>query len=118
MPGKCRPTLREKTLENVKLCNLSQTDKECIAEVFKAYENEIALKELCADVIRHQKEEIERLETEKDNLIKTYAECQKAFLKEYIDELKAELLERGFYPVFIRSAIDKVGKKMVGDNNV
>ena len=71
-------------------------------------------KELIAH-LEYQEAEIERLQTEKDNLIKTYAECQKAFLKEYIDELKAELLERGFYPVFIRSAIDKVGKKMVGE---
>ena len=34
MIGKCRPILRAKTLENVKRCNLSQTDKDCIRAVF------------------------------------------------------------------------------------
>lgn len=34
MPGKCRPSLRVKTLENVKRSNLSTTDKECIKAVF------------------------------------------------------------------------------------
>lgn len=38
MAGKCRPSLRRKTLENVKHSNLSQTDKDCITEVFKRYE--------------------------------------------------------------------------------
>lgn len=38
MSGKCRPSLRKKTLENVMRSNLSNTDKECIAEVFKRYE--------------------------------------------------------------------------------
>ena len=35
MPGKVRPSLRIKTLENVKASNLSQTDKECINNVFR-----------------------------------------------------------------------------------
>lgn len=38
MSGKTRPCLREKTLENVKRSNLSETDKKCIKEVFKRYE--------------------------------------------------------------------------------
>lgn len=43
MSGKARPSLRSKTLENVRYSNLSNTDKECIYEVFKRYEE--ALKE-------------------------------------------------------------------------
>ena len=35
MSGKTRPSLIKKTLENVKRCNLSQTDKDCIAEVLE-----------------------------------------------------------------------------------
>ena len=35
MSGKCRPSLRTKTLENVKRSNLSQTDKDCIQAVFE-----------------------------------------------------------------------------------
>lgn len=41
MPGKCRPSLRQKTLDNVLRSNLSQTDKACIEEAFnllKTYE--------------------------------------------------------------------------------
>ena len=38
MPGKTRPSLRAKTLQNVALSNLSLTDKKCIEEVFKKFE--------------------------------------------------------------------------------
>lgn len=40
------------------------------------------------DLIKRQKEEIERLKTEKDNLIKTYAECQVENIKEFAEMLK------------------------------
>ena len=39
MSGKCRPSLRPKTLENVGRSNLSTTDKECIRAVFERFEN-------------------------------------------------------------------------------
>lgn len=35
MSGKTRPSLLKKTLENVKRCNLSQADKDCIQAVFE-----------------------------------------------------------------------------------
>ena len=38
MPGKTRPSLRQKTLLNVALSNLSVTDKKCIVEVFRMFE--------------------------------------------------------------------------------
>lgn len=38
MPGKARPSLRSKTLANVRRSNLSETDKECIEEIFERYE--------------------------------------------------------------------------------
>ena len=41
MSGKCRPSLRKKTLENVKRSNLSQTDKDCIVAVFERYETDV-----------------------------------------------------------------------------
>ncbi len=37
MPGKCRPSLLAKTLENVMRANLSQTDKDCIKAVFEKH---------------------------------------------------------------------------------
>lgn len=40
MPGKCRPSLRAKTLDNVMRSNLSTTDKECIKGVFERCEAE------------------------------------------------------------------------------
>ena len=38
MSGKCRASLRAKTLENVRRSLLSQVDKNCIAEVFARFE--------------------------------------------------------------------------------
>ena len=38
MAGKTRPSLRAKTLQNVATSNLSITDKECIYQVFKRFE--------------------------------------------------------------------------------
>ena len=35
MSGKARPSLLKKTLENVKRCNLSQSDKDCSRAVFE-----------------------------------------------------------------------------------
>ena len=37
MSGKCRPSLRAKTLENVNRSKLSQTDKDCIQAVFERF---------------------------------------------------------------------------------
>ena len=46
MSGKsnCRPSLRRKTLKNVKSSSLSKTDKNCIEAVFTRYENAIMQK--------------------------------------------------------------------------
>ena len=52
MSGKIRPSLREKTLKNVAWCNLSQTDKNCIKQVFDKFEE--------------QQAEIERLQKKQD----------------------------------------------------
>lgn len=38
MSGKARPSARKKTLQNVKHSTLSTTDKICIEEVFKRYD--------------------------------------------------------------------------------
>ena len=51
MSGKCRPSLRKKTLENVMRSNLSNTDKVCIAEVFKRYEIGIVEVVRCKDCV-------------------------------------------------------------------
>lgn len=50
MPGKCRPSLRAKTLENVMRSNLSVTDKECIKAVFDL--NDV-LRRREAEPVRH-----------------------------------------------------------------
>ena len=39
MPGKVRKCLRDKTLHNVLVSELSETDKHCIVEVFVNYEH-------------------------------------------------------------------------------
>lgn len=56
MSGKCRASLRAKTLENVKRSLLSQADKNCIAEVFERYEKSL-------DLINRKNAEIERLKS-------------------------------------------------------
>ena len=37
MSGKFRPSLRAKVLENLKSCNLSHTDKDCIKVAFERF---------------------------------------------------------------------------------
>lgn len=61
MSGKCRPSLRAKTLENVKRCNLSQTDKDCIVTAFALLESAINGQETLQEYIAKQDKEIERL---------------------------------------------------------
>lgn len=50
------------------------------------------IESLC-DEISRQKAEIERLKEEKDNLIRTYAECQAEAVKEFAERLKAEMIK-------------------------
>lgn len=45
MPGKCRPSLREKTLANVMRSNLSETDKQCIKNVFERFVDVVRCKD-------------------------------------------------------------------------
>ena len=61
------------------------------------------------DLIDRQKAEIERLKQEKDNLIKTYAECQTEAIKEFAERLKQGL------PSWLHPYVDTVEKEMVGD---
>lgn len=63
MSGKCRPSLRAKTLENVKRSNLSQTDKNCIDRVFR--------------LVDVQREEIENLREMLINLREHYYRGEK-----------------------------------------
>lgn len=57
MPGKARPSLRSKTLANVRRSNLSETDKKCIEEIFERYEQ--LQKE--ATMCKHRPTEVELL---------------------------------------------------------
>ena len=50
MAGKLRPSLSEKTLQNVAISNLSSADKKCIQSVFEKFD-EISK----ADVVRCEK---------------------------------------------------------------
>ena len=46
-------------------------------------------------LIKKQQAEIDRLKTEKDNLIKTYSECQIAFLREFVEKLGKRFSSNG-----------------------
>lgn len=93
MSGKARPSLRAKTLENVKLCNLSNTDKECIQAVFELAEK--------------QKADIDMLNNNLSIMVATMSNSTKV--------TKAEA-----YKEFAEWLIGKAGKdilkEMVGDN--
>jgi hypothetical protein len=49
MGGKCRPSLRHKTLDNVRRSNLSQTDKDCIMAAFERLESIVRCGECALD---------------------------------------------------------------------
>ena len=67
-----------------------------------------------ADEINRLQAENERLKIEKDNLIKTYSECQVANLKEFADRLKANTREFGAAKG-IQREIDNLLKEMIGE---
>lgn len=71
MSGKCRPSLRDKTLYNVERCDLSQTDKDCIKAVFERFEQEQAdlnlkQKELLEGLMRAAVHKTEVIDCEKE----------------------------------------------------
>ena len=109
MSGKCRPCLRQKTLENVAWCNLSQTDKNCIKAVFDKFEE--------------QQAEIERLKKLTDAYFKICLamteEIEKAkaeVVKEFAKRLKKEsILTDKFGKVVLITTIDNLLKEMEGD---
>ena len=80
-------------------------------------------KENCAKdaiaLINRQKAEIERLQTEKDNLIRTYKECALEVVKEFADRLKEEAIPAEIgkytYDIVTTKCIDNLVKEMVGD---
>lgn len=85
----------------------------------------LTIADIC-NVISHLKAENERLQTEKDNLIKTYSECQKENLKEFVKRLKSQkhicLPPIGCFVdendwVIYEYDIDETYKEMVGEDN-
>lgn len=152
MSGKCRPSLRRKTLENVKRCNLSETDKDCIEAVFKEFErlNEMTEKMLInipnegnyieilghkidgfdsfesfceylkkyaelEETVNRQQAEIERLQIEKDNLIKTYAECATVLVKEFAERVLDLFPADKNFTTISRFTVRQILKEMVGE---
>ena len=110
MSGKCRLCLRQKTLENVAWCNLSQTDKNCIKAVFDKFEEQQAeierLKELTDAYFKICLAMTEEIEKAKAEAVKEFAERLKEF-KLYVGNSQG---------VFITDEdIDNLLKEMVGD---
>lgn len=106
MSGKCRPCLRIKTLCNVWFSSLSQTDKNCITEVFDRFEEQEAEIEELKKVV------VDDYATEYDNKIKAEA------VKEFAENLETALSNHfggGFYKCHCRHVIDNLLKETVGD---
>jgi hypothetical protein len=79
----------------------------------------LELEKLTLDLINRQQAEIERLQTEKDNLICNYAECQVSNLNEFMQRLEQRLaintdISNYEYQSIIEN-ISIVYKEMVGD---
>lgn len=88
---------------------ICKPDEDCVAKLMGEF---LAL-------INRQQAEIERLETEKDNLIKTYAECATVLVKEFAERLKEEINIRPTYSKeqnkFVLFIIGNLLKEMVGE---
>jgi hypothetical protein len=68
------------------------------------------------EVINRQKAEIERLKTEKDNLIRTYAECQAKAVKEFAERIEQRhISESNKYIMIKKYTFDNLLKETVGD---
>ena len=142
MSGKCRPSLRPKTLYNVDRSSLSTTDKECIHSVFELADhqkseiekNEKIIK-AANDLIETQKAEIERFEQIETTINAFWNELQKLSiakgketptleeLLEYIEQVKAEAIKEFakkveleiVLPLPHRRELQNLVKEMVGD---
>lgn len=96
----------------------------CPYDVYK--ECETFVYEDALELIKRQRAEIERLKVEKDNLIKTYSECQIAFLREFVEKLGKRFASNGELSwTAYHSVMDSMeelfasmtGKEKVGDSN-
>lgn len=108
----------EQIIKAFKCITYGEIDKclRCPYDVYK--ECETFVYEDALELIKRQRAEIERLKVEKDNLIKTYAECQVEFLKEYVEKLNSGFIQdhiyRGGYVLGLANAI---AKGMAGDSD-
>jgi mannosyltransferase OCH1-like enzyme len=71
----------EQIIQALKTC---QTDKACTSCSYYAPTNMKCISQLASDASSL----IKRLKEEKENLIRNYANCQKEFLKEFVEKLK------------------------------
>ena len=124
MSGKCRPSLRDKTLYNVERCDLSQTDKDCIKAVFDKFEEQQAeierLKEnnrvlkYCNEAnILSNAELRDRLRTAKTEAVKEFANrLKEKATTEFWSGFEIKELSSPFVTV---KKIDNLVKEMVGE---
>lgn len=100
-------------ISNCDKCPLYKVSDECF---------DIA-KNGAVDIINRQQAEIERLETEKDNLIRTYAECQAEVVEEFANKVENEIdcqphskgMQESAERYRIKSIINNLLKETVGD---
>lgn len=111
MLGSCKDCERCENVsfeDVIRLINSQRTEIERLEGMIRGYD--VALK---SDA-EHYRAEIERLQTEKDNLIKTYKECMTEAIKEFAERLKKEL---SFGRYIQLDQIDNLVKEMVGERN-
>ncbi len=97
----------EQIIQALETC---QTDKACISCSYYAPTNMKCISQLASDASSL----IKRLKEEKENLIRNYANCQKEFLKEFVEKLK-EKFEIADVVVTVDSKdIDNLVEEMTG----
>ena len=114
MSGKARPSLRRKTLENVKCSlSLSKTDKECIQAVFELADLQKAeIEKLTKDSNR-----LKKVEMQLDDMCKMYHIIKTEAVKEFAERLKTKASDFEFGEAVWVVYIDNLVKEMVGDND-
>lgn len=102
----------EQIIQALETC---QTDKTCTLCPYYAPTNMKCISQLASDASSL----IKKLKEEKENLIRNYANCQKEFLKEFAEKLKATFPDRQdsrctLDDCYTLDIIDNLAKEMTG----
>lgn len=107
---------------NIKLKTMRGAANGFKAEIERLQKAECSFAEAGGKLVvqyKQAKEQICRLQADKDTLIRNYANCQKELLKEFAERVKTAFYEEfdELIPSIMADKIDEIYKEMVGENN-